>query len=213
MLLVCNINGTTPNPKMSNQIDLRTLPAHLPSLCIPRVFPNIHEKRIRAILDALQLGEISQIDIVNKTTEKGEKYNRVFIHFHHWFTSNANAETARERLLSGKEIKIIYDGPWFWKVSAYREPARRPHIQSTPTPTPILCLDDVSETEDNKRPQLERTKPRLQRPEPQRPRRPEPQRPKPRPRLERHDACKEISHTQSSSSQRTAEEPINTDSI
>ena len=26
---------------------------------------------------------------------------------------------ARDRLLEGKEIKIVYDDPWFWKVSAY----------------------------------------------------------------------------------------------
>jgi hypothetical protein len=33
---------------------------------------------------------------------------------------------ARERLLEGKDIKIVYDDPWFWKVSAYRESIARP---------------------------------------------------------------------------------------
>jgi hypothetical protein len=95
------------------------------SLCIPRVFLNIDEKQIRKIFNQLKLGEIQRIDIVNKTTEKGEKFNRVFIHFHHWFDSE-NAIVARERLQSGKEIKIIYDDPWFWKISAYREPKKSP---------------------------------------------------------------------------------------
>ena len=91
----------------------------MPSICIPRVFPNIDEKRIRKIFGELQLGTIERIDIVNKKTEKGENYNRVFIHFNSWY-NNANANQVRTRLLEGKEIKIIYDDPWFWKVSAYR---------------------------------------------------------------------------------------------
>jgi hypothetical protein len=89
------------------------------SLCIPRVYPNISEGRIRKIFNDLGLGVIERIDIVSKTTEKGERFNRVFIHMDQWF-KNSNAVTAYDRLLGGKDIKIIYDGPWFWKVSAYR---------------------------------------------------------------------------------------------
>jgi hypothetical protein len=110
---------------MSNQIDFRTLPISVPSLCIPRVFVNIDEKRIRRIFDELNMGDILRIDVVSKTTNKGEKFNRVFIHFKKWF-SNKNSDIARERLLNGKEIKIIYDDPWFWKVSSYREVNKKP---------------------------------------------------------------------------------------
>jgi hypothetical protein len=60
---------------------MNTTNTNMPSLCIPRVFPNIDEKRIRKIFDELQIGNIERIDILNKQTEKGEKYNRVFIHF------------------------------------------------------------------------------------------------------------------------------------
>jgi hypothetical protein len=70
------------------------------------------------------MGELERIDIVSKTSEKGEKFNRVFVHFRRWNNSD-NANTARERLLNGKDIKIIYDEPWFWKISAYRESATR----------------------------------------------------------------------------------------
>ena len=100
-------------------IDFRTLPDCVPSLCIPRVYPNISEGRIRKIFDELGLGVIECVDVVSKTTEKGEKFNRVFIHMERWF-QNSNASVARERLLGGKDIKIIYDDPWFWKVSAFR---------------------------------------------------------------------------------------------
>jgi hypothetical protein len=32
------------------------------------------------------MGEIQRIDVVSKTTEKGEKFNRVFVHFKRWFS-------------------------------------------------------------------------------------------------------------------------------
>lgn len=90
------------------------------SLCIPRVFSNIGEARIRRIFDELFLGDIARIDIVPTSNERGEKFNRVFIHFH-MFYRNENAQQALARLREGKEIKIIYDEPWFWKVSLYRK--------------------------------------------------------------------------------------------
>jgi hypothetical protein len=91
-------------------------------LCIPRVFPNIRETRIHAVINELNMCKIEKIDVVQKTGEKGEKFNRVFIHIKEWYQNNTNAQAAQERLKEGKDIKIIYDDPWFWKVSAYRKP-------------------------------------------------------------------------------------------
>ena len=163
---------------MSGPIDFRTLPANVPVMCIPRVFPNIDEKRIRRIFDELNMGEIDRVDIVGKTTEKGEKFNRVFVHFRKWH-SNSNADTARERLINGKEIKIIYDEPWFWKISAYRSQEQtrpqRPQ-QQVQRPQPRLQFDDEEEAAAKPakdefgrdlRPQIQR--PQIQRPQIQRP--------------------------------------------
>ena len=96
------------------------LPLNVPSLCIPRVLSNINESYIRRVFNNLGLGELLRIDVISKTTDKGEKFNRVFIHFKQWH-SNENAVMARERVLNGKEIKIVYEDPWFWKISAYRQ--------------------------------------------------------------------------------------------
>ena len=141
---------------MSLSIDFRTLPVSIPSLCIPRVFSNIDERRIRNILDQLNMGIIERVDIVSKTTEKGEKFNRVFVHFSRWFR-NSNADTARERLLNGKEIKIIYDDPWFWKVSAYRPPQeeqqRASHASHASHPQkkkPTLQFEDSDDEKDER---------------------------------------------------------------
>jgi len=96
-----------------------------PSLCIPRVFANITEKRVAFVIRDVGLGEIDHIDMVPKTAEDGTKFQRVFIHFKRWNNSDS-AQRAKERVLSGKEIKIVYDDPWFWKLSLNRAVARAP---------------------------------------------------------------------------------------
>lgn len=130
--------------KMSSQniasVDMSVIPASSPSLCIPRVFANITEKRVAFVIRDVGLGEIDRIDMVPKTTDDGVKFQRVFIHFKKWNTSES-AQRARERVLSGKEIKIVYDDPWFWKLSANRSVARP--------------------TRDDEKPRQQRARPRL----------------------------------------------------
>ena len=133
-------------------IDFRTMPANVPSLCIPRVFPNIDERRIRDTFNALDMGEIARVDIVRKKTEKGENFNRVFIHWKRWNESE-NANRSRERLLNGKEIKIIYDDPWFWKISAYRESTTSKPVSSSRPIAPRLDFDEDRRQQDDRRPQ------------------------------------------------------------
>jgi hypothetical protein len=86
-----------------------------PSLFIPRVFNTVSEAHIRKTFEALQLGVIHHIDI----RKCDAKFNRVFIHYKRWF-SEGNAVIARERMNSGKDVKVIYEEPWFWKVSLFR---------------------------------------------------------------------------------------------
>jgi hypothetical protein len=127
-------------------INISDLKPSAPSLCIPRVFPNIDEKRIRRVFDQLNLGQIERVDIVKKTTEKGENFNRVFIHFGRW-ASNENANKAREMLINGKEVKIIYDDPWFWKVSAYKQRQdtnSRPSVKK-PQATASIVFEEAEE--------------------------------------------------------------------
>ena len=128
-------------------IDFRTLPVNVPILCIPRVYSNISESRIRRIFEDLEMGTLERIDMVSKQSEKGEKFNRVFVHFRKWNNSKNSCE-ARERLLNGKEIKIIYDEPWFWKISAYREAERKP----TEVAAPKKATIQFDSSEDSPRP-------------------------------------------------------------
>jgi len=77
----------------------------------------------------LKIGIIKRIDIKNtipksntnaNTNPNSRTRNRcAFIHFNKWF-EHGNGLIARERLLNGKDIKVIYDDPWFWKITAAR---------------------------------------------------------------------------------------------
>jgi hypothetical protein len=91
-------------------------PVSNPSLCIPRAFANIDQRRVADVFYQLNLGKISRIDIVQRKNERGEPYNRIFIHFEYWYC-NRDAIAAKSKILEGKELKIVYDGLWFWKVS------------------------------------------------------------------------------------------------
>ncbi len=90
-----------------------------PSLCIPRVVAGVTKEHVLKIIQNLRLGIIQRIDMIQKKTEKGELFSRVFIHFSKWNNTDS-ANQAKERILSGKDIKVIYDEPWFWKISANR---------------------------------------------------------------------------------------------
>ena len=142
---------------MMNEIDFRTMPMNIPSLCIPRVFKNIGEARIRRVFDDLKLGDIERIDIIPRRAENGDEFSRVFVHFRRW-NDNSNANEARARLVNGKDIKVIYDDPWFWKISAYRAPEpRHQQDQRRQDTRPIAKI--AFEDDEPRRPRQQETRP------------------------------------------------------
>ena len=94
----------------------------LPSLCIPRTHANIRRERIFAVLRSLSLGWVGRIDIVPKRNEDGAEYVRVFIHFTKWF-NNHQTRQFLERLDVDGHARIVYDEPWYWKVTKSTMPA------------------------------------------------------------------------------------------
>eukprot|EP00944_MAST-04C_sp_MAST-4C-sp1_P006705 g6705.t1 len=115
--------------------DTDTFPVHAPSICIPRVFINITKSRVEAIFRRLDFGELERVDMITKENANGDKYQRVFVHFKKW-ADNEDASTARQMLLSDQEVKVVYDDPWFWKLSASKSlrPEDRPQRRRRPTP-------------------------------------------------------------------------------
>lgn len=125
---------------MANQVNFNAVSQDIedvssPSICIPRVFPNISDKRIFAIFRELRVGFVERIDMVPQVGKDGKEYNKVFIHFKHWFLNDETACAMRERLLDGEQVKIVYDEPWFWKIHAYvPKPARQQRQEQRPAP-------------------------------------------------------------------------------
>ena len=109
-----------------------------PTLCISRTHKNIRQERIFAVLRQLNLGWIGKIDMVPKKiveknpdgTESTKEFVRVFIHFTKWFTNNRQTQQFLERLDSEGFVHIIYDEPWFWKVTKYVHKEHKPQPQS-----------------------------------------------------------------------------------
>jgi len=114
-------------PKMDGD----TVPAF--SVCIPRVFSSITERRIRKVFWSLGFPEISAVDMIecdgtDKRTGEATKHNRVFIHFvesdKQFYPKELYANV--EKIFNGEEIKVLYDKPWFWKISL--NTSRRPTV-------------------------------------------------------------------------------------
>jgi hypothetical protein len=108
----------------------------VPSLCIPRTHANIRRERVFAVFRALGLGFIGRIDVVEKIDEQtGAPFIRVFIHFTKWFR---NDQTRRflDHLETQKSANIVYDEPWYWKVTKSFVPApQQPQQQQQPQPS------------------------------------------------------------------------------
>jgi len=88
-----------------------------PSICIPRVFNNITKERVFKIFTHLFGNDnIERIDMVSKLNNDGQPIKRVFVHFKPGAWNNQS--DMRESLINGKEVKIVYDDPWYWKCLA-----------------------------------------------------------------------------------------------
>ena len=109
-----------------------------PTLCISRTHKNIRQQRIFAVLRQLNLGWVGKIDMVpKKIVEKNpdgtvstKEFVRIFIHFTKWFTNNRQTQQFLERLDSEGFVHIVYDEPWFWKVTKYVAREHKPQPQS-----------------------------------------------------------------------------------
>ena len=87
------------------------------SLCIPRVSSDVTYKDIYNTFNKLNIGQIQRVDIING--KGNNNFKRAFIHFKNLF-NNENALFVKSRLDNGKDIKIVYNDPWYWKASLYR---------------------------------------------------------------------------------------------
>jgi len=86
------------------------------SLYIPHIFANISKTDVANVFDEQDIGKVSNIDFILKTTQDGKPYNAAYIHFECWY-NNKSAINFQERILNPeKEARLMYEDPWYWIV-------------------------------------------------------------------------------------------------
>lgn len=91
-----------------------------PSVCIPRMPSSVTRQQIYKTFETFRFGSIERIDIIPVYAGKNNSYQRVFVHFKSWNFHSLEVSKIRDKLISGENIKMIYDGPYIWKVSLNR---------------------------------------------------------------------------------------------
>ena len=130
-------SNTYHNSYTQSEIAYSALEPTAPAICIPRVFSNITERRIKAIFDRLNLGEVCRIDMVSRKNNMGEEFYRVFVHL--CWGDSEDANRTRETIsMPGGEVKVVYDEPWFWKLRASTSPGRREPSSKRRRPFPYI---------------------------------------------------------------------------
>ena len=98
------------------------------SLYIPYVFKNINRHKIVFTFNLLKLGGIERVDLIPHPHHPHSQ--RAFVHMYDF--NDKKYPHFRNRLNKGEIIKIVYDDPWFWKVSKSRSPKPPPKIPRWP---------------------------------------------------------------------------------
>ena len=118
------------------------------SLCIPRVFSNIGWRRIKRVFIALNWGFVDRVDVIPSGGNK-----RAFVHF---APGKFTADTVLTALCEGKQVKVVYDEPWYWNIALSRskkpdeapKPAQRPQVQITAA-APALTRQTADMTDEH----------------------------------------------------------------
>ena len=89
-----------------------------PSICIPHSINKTNWLFVKNTFESVfDSNCIKKVDIINKKNKNNVDYSCIFIHFNEWPSSDY-AQNIREKLLSGGEIKVVYNFPLYWKCYA-----------------------------------------------------------------------------------------------
>ena len=89
------------------------------SICIPRVCSTTDKRYIKTIFEKI-IGLTCNIQIIFVDIKNDERFKRVFINIKYDSTANNKnnkINNLRERLENGKQLKIVYSDPLFWRCS------------------------------------------------------------------------------------------------
>ena len=111
------------------------------SICIPRVFNNINHRRIKNwfIQNLRGWGFVERVDVVPVFKDGRQVHKRAYVHYAVGkFNLNADDGSGNkiiDALVGGDTIQVVYDDPWYWKLSLSRaaRPAEPPKPRQGPT--------------------------------------------------------------------------------
>ena len=92
------------------------------SICIPRVSSTTDKKYIKTVFEKI-IGTNGNIQIIVVDIKNDERFKRVFVNIKYYLSSNNKnnnnnkINNLRERLENGKQLKIVYSDPLFWRCS------------------------------------------------------------------------------------------------
>ena len=91
------------------------------SICIPRVSSTTDKKYIKTVFEKI-IGITYNIQIVFVDIKNDERFKRVFVNIKYNLSSNNKINNNKinnlcKRLENGKQLKIVYSDPLFWRCS------------------------------------------------------------------------------------------------
>jgi len=116
---------------------------------------NIQKERVYDVFaDLFGRNAIERVDMIERKNKDGEEYKRAFVHFKFW-PRTEQATEVRLKLLNGDEVKVMYEQPWFWRISASRVPRpeeQQPRRNETVPSRPFILIDDEEQSRREQRP-------------------------------------------------------------
>lgn len=91
---------------------------HMTTLCIPRIESTLSMKYILQKMGSTKWGEVHRI--IEIPLKSDHNYKRILIKMK-WNETNPAAVAVREKLQRGEKINLVYEMPWFWKISLANE--------------------------------------------------------------------------------------------
>jgi hypothetical protein len=131
------------------EINFDRIPREYPTLCIPRALSDFRRGSaltkgdVARTFEQLNIGKIGAIQIEDN---EDPKFCRIFVHFVEWYRTPL-ANKARDRVLQGESIKVVYYGDNYWKAvkSKFDELKDSRRSDNRRSDKPRLILDDDDE--------------------------------------------------------------------
>jgi hypothetical protein len=86
------------------------------SICIPRVSSTTDKKYIKTVFEKI-IGITSNIQVIFVDIKNDERFKRVFVNIKYNSSTNNKINNLCQRLENGKQLKIVYSDPLFWRCS------------------------------------------------------------------------------------------------